>query len=379
MDEDGFITDDSRIQAALPTIAYLVAQKAKVILISHLGRPKKDKKGEFAPLKFSLGAVAAHLSELQTAPVLFASDSLGAEVEEIIAELEMGDILLLENVRFYPEEEAGDKVFASKLAALADIYINDAFGTAHRAHASTCTIAQFFPHERKAFGFLMQQEVSNGKKLLQQPQKGFIAIIGGAKVSDKILLLHSLLTKVETIIIGGAMAFTFIKAKGGDVGQSLVESDKIPVALELLAASKVAGVQILLPIDALAADSFDNNSPFELYDSAEIPAERMGLDIGVATQAIFAAVIQKAQTIFWNGPMGVFEFDNFAEGTAVVAEAVVAATEKGAFSLVGGGDSVAALQQLGKAEGVSFISTGGGAMLELIENGDLVGVAAING
>jgi len=377
MDADGFITDDSRIRAALPTIDYLIAQQAKVILISHLGRPKKDKEGKFDKLKFGLGAVAAHLSELVSTSVLFADDCLGAEVEEIIGELQAGEILLLENVRFYPEEEAGDKVFAEKLSKLADIYINDAFGTAHRDHASTCTVAQFFAPERKAFGFLMEKEVESGKRLLQQPKGGFIAIIGGAKVSDKILLLRSLLGKVESIIIGGAMAFTFIKAQGGNVGKSLVETDKLDLALALLSEAKEAGVEILLPVDALAADSFDNNSPFAACNSADIPSERMGLDIGEKTQAIFAQVIAKASTIFWNGPMGVFEFSNFAQGTAAVAQAVVTATQNGAFSLVGGGDSVAALQQMGKGDEVSFISTGGGAMLELIENGDLVGVAAI--
>jgi len=379
MDADGFITDDSRIQAALPTINYLIEKKAKVILVSHLGRPKKDKEGKFDKLKFSLGAVAAHLSELVSASVLFAEDCLGAEVEEIISELQAGEILLLENVRFYPEEEAGDKVFAEKLSKLADVYINDAFGTAHRDHASTCTVAQFFPHERKAFGFLMKKEVENGKKLLLQPKTNFVAIIGGAKVSDKILLLRSLLSKVETIIIGGAMAFTFIKAKGGNVGKSLVEEDKMDLALSLLSEAEAAGVKILLPVDALAADSFDNNSPFATYEAQNIPAERMGLDIGEKSQNLFAAAIEGATTIFWNGPMGVFEFSNFAQGTASVAQAVVTATEKGAFSLVGGGDSVAALQQMGKGDEVSFISTGGGAMLELIENGDLVGVAAIGG
>ncbi len=377
MDEDGFITDDSRIQAALPTITYLIEQQAKIILVSHLGRPKKDKMGKFDKLKFSLGAVAAHLSELVASSVLFADDCLGAEVEEIISELQAGEILLLENVRFYPEEEAGDKVFAEKLAQLADIYINDAFGAAHREHASTCTVADFFDNQHKAFGFLMKKEVESGKKLLQQPKNQFVAIIGGAKVSDKILLLRSLLEKVETIVIGGAMAFTFIKAQGGNVGKSLVEDDKIELALSLLSEAKSLGVRILLPVDALAADSFDNDSPFELCDSANINNERMGLDIGQQSQDLFAAAIEDAKTIFWNGPMGVFEFENFAQGTAAIAEAVVRATQNGAFSLVGGGDSVAALQQMGKADEVSFISTGGGAMLELIENGNLVGVAAI--
>jgi phosphoglycerate kinase len=377
--ESGEITDDTRLRAALPTIEFLRKKGAKVIMMSHFGRPKAKEDGTADRSKYGLQNVAYYLPNLfdKYANIFFVEDCIGEEVEEMIADMEAGDMLLLDNTRFYPEEEKGNAEFAAKLAALGDVYINDAFGAAHREHASTAVIARHFDSQHKAFGFLMRQELESANKLLIEPARPFVAIVGGAKVSDKILLLESLLDKVDTLVVGGGMAYTFFKAQGGEIGKSLVENDKLDLALTLIAKAKAKNIKLLLPIDSVAANAFSNEAELETVRSAQIPANLMGLDIGDIAAAEFSAAILTAKTIFWNGPMGVFEMENFANGTNAVAQAVVEATNNGAFSLVGGGDSVAALHQLGKAEQVSFVSTGGGAMLELIENGSLVGVQAI--
>ncbi len=380
--ETGDISDDTRIRAALPTIEYLRAQGAKVILLSHYGRPKPNADGSRNLQKFGLqylgiGSCLLELLSGDDARLFSVEDCIGKDAEELIAEMEEGDVCLLENTRFYPEEEAGDEAFAQKLAALADVYINDAFGAAHREHASTCTVARFFAPENKAFGFLMAKELQNAEQLLNTPARPYVAILGGAKVSDKILLIESLLEKVDTIVVGGGMAYTFLKAQGGEIGKSLVEIERIDLARELLAKAQQKAVKILLPIDSLCAAEFKNESPAQTYKSREIPTDKMGLDIGEIAIAEFSQTIEQAKTIFWNGPMGVFEMDNFSAGTRAIAESVAKATAQGAFSLVGGGDSVAALHATGKADAVSFVSTGGGAMLELIEQGTLPGVEAI--
>lgn len=381
LDSDFNITDDTRIQGALPTIQYILKQGAAVILMSHLGRPEKKLKadGSIDKEKFTMKHTVARLSELLGQSVQFVADTVGPEVETAVAKMKMGDVLVLENTRFYKEETKGDEAFAKQLAALGDTYVNDAFGAAHRAHVSTCTVAHYFDKDNRAFGFLMRNELESAKKLTDNPERPFTAIVGGAKVSDKIMLLDKLVDSVDNIIIGGGMAYTLIKAQGGVVGNSLLEEDKLDVAKALLAKAAAKGVQIFLPEDSVVADAFDNNAQKQTVDSNNIPAGWMGLDIGPKAVDAFFKVIIKSKTLVWNGPMGVFEMPSFANGTEQIGEAIVTATQHGAFSLVGGGDSVAAINKAGKADEVSFVSTGGGAMLELLEGKILPGVAAIAG
>lgn len=366
------ITDDTRIKAALPTIKKILTDGGSVILMSHLGRPKGGPED-----KFSLKHILKHLSDLIGVDVQFANDCIGQEAIDKAAALKPGEVLLLENLRFYKEEEAGDKGFAEKLSKLGDIYVNDAFGTAHRAHASTAVIAQFFPTGKKFFGLLMEAEVSSAEKVLHDTKKPFTAIIGGAKVSDKILIIQNLLEKATDIIIGGGMAYTFFKAQGGTIGNSLVEDDRLDTAKELLKTAEAKGVKIHLPKDSIIADKFDANASTQNAPSDNIPDGWMGLDIADEARTDFANVIQQSKTILWNGPMGVFEFEKFQGGTKAIAEAVAEATQAGAFSLVGGGDSVAAVNKFGFTDKVSYVSTGGGALLEYFEGKVLPGIAAI--
>lgn len=381
LDGDFHITDDTRMVKALPTIRYLLDEGAAVILASHLGRPQKKKKedGSIDVERFTLHHLVGHLAKLTGAEVLFAKETVGGETELMAERLAPGQILLLENTRFQKEESAGDEIFAKKLSRLADYYINDAFGTAHRAHASTTTVAQFFKADEKAFGYLMQDELAHADKALKSPRRPFTAIIGGAKVSDKIKLIDRLIEVANDIIIGGGMAFTFIKAQGGDIGNSLCEEDYLELAHELLAKAKRDNVEIHLPSDVVAADQFAADAAIQETASNAIPEGWMGLDIGAESIAAFKKVILRSKTILWNGPLGVFEFDAFAKGTDAVAETVGEATAQGAFSLIGGGDSVAAVNKAGLADEVSFISTGGGAMLEYLEGKTLPGVKAIQG
>lgn len=367
------VTDDTRIRAAIPTIRKILDDGGSVILMSHLGRPK-DGPTE----KYSLRHLVVPLRRLLPgATLLFAKDCIGDEVEEMAHSLQRGEILLLENLRFHKEEEKGDKSFAEKLGKLGDVYVNDAFGTAHRAHASTAVIAQFFPPDKKMFGLLMENEVASAEKVLHNSQKPFTAIIGGAKVSDKILILENLLDKATDIIIGGGMAYTFEKAQGGNIGKSLCEEDKLQTAKDLLSKAEAKGVCIHLPSDSLIANKFANDAETSTAPSNNIPDEWMGLDIGVNACEQFCNVIMHSKTILWNGPMGVFEMEKFQYGTKCVASAVAESTQKGAYSLVGGGDSVSAVNQFGFAGKVSYISTGGGAMLEYFEGKTLPGIAAI--
>ena len=367
------VTDDTRIRAAIPTIRKILDDGGSVILMSHLGRPK-DGPTE----KYSLKHLVVPLRRLLPgATLLFVKDCIGDEAEELARSLQKGEILLLENLRFHKEEEKGDKVFAEQLAKLGDVFVNDAFGTAHRAHASTTVIAQFFTPDKKMFGLLMENEVASAEKVLHNSQKPFTAIIGGAKVSDKILILENLLDKATDIIIGGAMAYTFEKAQGGNIGKSLCEEDKIDTAKELLAKAEAKGVCIHLPSDSLIANKFANDAETSTAPSNNIPDDWMGLDIGVNACEQFCNVIMHSKTILWNGPMGVFEMEKFQHGTRCVASAVAESTQKGAYSLVGGGDSVSAVNQFGFAGKVSYISTGGGAMLEYFEGKTLPGIAAI--
>ena len=368
------ITDDTRMRAAVPTIKKILSDKGSVILMSHLGRPK-DGPTE----KYSLKHLLPHLKELLNTPVLFASDCIGEEATNAARALQPGQVLLLENLRFYKEEEKGDKAFAEKLARLGDIYVNDAFGTAHRAHASTAVIAQFFPKDKRMFGLLMEGEVSSAEKVLHEAKKPFTAIIGGAKVSDKILIIENLLERASDIIIGGGMAYTFIKAEGGKIGNSLCEEDRLQTARDLLKKAEEKGVRIHLPSDSTIADKFDANANDSTAPSNNIPDGWMGLDIGENACEQFTNVLHKSKTILWNGPMGVFEMSKFQHGTKTIAKAVAEATQKGAFSLVGGGDSVAAVNQFGYADKVSYVSTGGGALLEYFEGKELPGIAAIKG
>lgn len=368
------ITDDNRMRATIPTIKKVLADGGSVILMSHLGRPK-DGPSE----KYSLKHLVHHLSELLGGiPVQFADDCIGTEAYNKAAALKPGEVLLLENLRFYKEEELGDKSFAEKLAQLGTVYVNDAFGTAHRAHASTAVIAQFFPADKKMFGLLMEAEVSSAEKIMHQAEKSFVAIIGGAKVSDKILIIENLLKRATDIIIGGGMAYTFMKAKGGSIGNSLCEDDRITTAKELLLAAEKQGVCIHLPGDSIIANKFAADAETSTSSSNNIPDGWMGLDIGPEACEQFTNIIHSAKTILWNGPMGVFEMPKFQHGTKAIAVAVAEATQKGAFSLVGGGDSVAAVNQFGFANKVSYVSTGGGAMLEYFEGKVLPGIAAIN-
>ncbi|MGO1244438.1 MAG: phosphoglycerate kinase [Sphingobacterium sp.] len=372
LDENFNITDDNRIQGAKPSIQKILNDGGSVILMSHLGRPKDG------PVdKYSLKHIVTHLSKELAVDVQFADDCIGEQAVSKSAALQDGQVLLLENLRFYKEEENGDVAFAEKLSKLGDVYVNDAFGTAHRAHASTAVIAQFFPGEKFA-GFLMASEINNAEKVLNRPQRPFTAIMGGAKVSDKIQLIESLLDKVDNLIVGGGMAYTFVKAVGGEIGQSLVELDKLDLANELVAKAEEKGVNLVLPTDAQIADGFSNDA--NTYDGPndQIPADKQGLDIGPDSSFHFAEVIGASNTILWNGPMGVFEFETFAKGTKTVADAIVAATERGAFSLIGGGDSAAAISKFGMTEHVSYVSTGGGALLEYMEGKILPGVQALN-
>ncbi|GAB2670466.1 phosphoglycerate kinase [Flavihumibacter cheonanensis] len=367
------ITDDTRIRAAIPTIKKILSDGGSVILMSHLGRPKDGPTD-----KYSLRHIVAHLSKALDVQVDFASDCIGDEAVQKAATLTAGQVLLLENLRFYKEEEKGDKGFAEKLARLGDVYVNDAFGTAHRAHASTAIIAEFFPKDKRFFGLVMEGEVKSAEKVLHNSEKPFTAIIGGAKVSDKILIIENLLERATDIIIGGGMAYTFKKATGGSIGNSLCEEDRLEMAAALLETAKKKGVNIHLPSDSIAADKFDANANTQTVPSDQIPDGWMGLDIGPDARQEFAKVILASKTILWNGPMGVFEMEKFQAGTKAIADAVAEATEKGAFSLVGGGDSVAAVNQFGYTEKVSYVSTGGGAMLEYFEGKVLPGIAAIN-
>lgn len=367
------ITDDNRMRAAIPTITKILNDGGSVILMSHLGRPKDGPTD-----KYSLKHIVAHLSKLLSGKqVLFATDCIGQEAIDMANDLKAGDVLLLENLRFYKEEEKGDKAFAEKLSKLGDVYVNDAFGTAHRAHASTAVIAEFFPAGKKLFGLLMEKEVQAAEKVLHSGDKPFTAIVGGAKVSDKILILENLLEKATDIIIGGGMAYTFVKAQGGNIGKSICELDRLDTALAFLDKAKSKGVNIYLPSDTVIADDFSENANTSVAPTNQIPDDWEGLDIGDQTCNQFATVIRQSKVILWNGPMGVFEMKKFQKGTLAIADAVADATANGAFSLVGGGDSVAAVNQFGYADKVSFVSTGGGAMLEYFEGKELPGIAAI--
>ncbi|MGV3764494.1 MAG: phosphoglycerate kinase [Chitinophagaceae bacterium] len=367
------ITDDTRMKAAIPTIQKILKDGGSVILMSHLGRPKEGPEE-----KYSLKHLVKHLSELLGGTtVLFANDCIGEQAYLTADMMKPGEVLLLENLRFYKEEEKGDAAFAEKLSKLGDVYVNDAFGTAHRAHASTAVIAQFFPKEKRMFGFVMEGEVNSAEKVLHAAEKPFTAIIGGAKVSDKILIIENLLERATDIIIGGGMAYTFMKAQGGKIGKSLCEDDRLQTASDLLENAKAKGVNIHLPADSVIADNFAADANTQTAASNEIPDGWMGLDVGPEAAKAFAEVILRSKTILWNGPMGVFEMEKFQKGTKAIADAVAEATEKGAFSLVGGGDSVAAVNQFGYTEKVSYVSTGGGAMLEYFEGKELPGIAAV--
>ena len=373
------ITDDTRMRAAVPTIKAILENGGAVILMSHFDRPLKKLKedGSIDVERFTLRHLVPHLSELLGLPIQFANDCLGEEAVEKSKNLKAGEVLLLENTRFYKGEEKGDVEMAKQLAALGDIYVNDAFGTAHRAHASTTTVAQFFDKNHKTFGYLMQAEVDNADRVLNNPEKPFTAIVGGAKVSDKILILERLIDSVDNLIIGGGMAYTFFKAMGGQIGNSLCENDRLDHALALIEKAKEKGVKILLPPDSLIADKFDAAANTQVTPSDAIPEGWMGLDIGSEAIKLFNETIKASKTILWNGPMGVFEIPKFAVGTKEIALAVAAATTEGAFSLVGGGDSVAAVTQMGLEKQVSFVSTGGGAMLGFLEGKELPGIAAM--
>lgn len=372
------ITDDTRIKAAIPTIKKIVEDGGKVILMSHLGRPKDGPTD-----KYSLKHLVQHIHTLLTealgkpVPVLFADDCIGEQAALTASMMRPGEVLLLENLRFYKEEEKGDKAFAKKLSALGDIYVNDAFGTAHRAHASTAVMAEFFPADKKMFGLLMEGEVSSAEKVLHSSEKPFTAIIGGAKVSDKILIIENLLEQATDIIIGGGMAYTFFKARGGNIGASLCEADRLDTAKALLEKAAAKNVKIHLPEDSVIADKFAADANTDTAASGNIPDGWMGLDIGAVAIEAFTNVILASKTILWNGPMGVFEMEKFQAGTKAIATAVAEATQKGSFSLVGGGDSVAAVNQFGFNDKVSYVSTGGGAMLEYFEGKTLPGIAAI--
>jgi phosphoglycerate kinase len=368
------ITDDNRIRAAIPTIQKILQDGGSVILMSHLGRPKEGPEN-----KYSLQHLVKHLEQVLARPVQFATDCIGQDALDLSAKLQPGEVLLLENLRFYKEEEKGDTAFAEKLSKLGTFWVNDAFGTAHRAHASTAVIAQFFPAEKRSFGFLMEGEVKAAEQVLHQATPPFTAIIGGAKVSDKILIIENLLNRATDIIIGGGMAYTFKKALGGQIGSSLCEEDRLELAKSILDQAAQKGVQIHLPEDSVIADKFAADANTQTADSDAVPAGWMGLDIGSKAQAKFAEVILRSKTVLWNGPMGVFEMPAFQTGTKAIAVAVAEATKKGAFSLVGGGDSVAAVNQFGFHDQVSYVSTGGGAMLEYFEGKVLPGIAAVKG
>jgi phosphoglycerate kinase len=370
LDENFNVTDATRIEAAKPTIDAILAQGGSVILMSHLGRPKGVEE------KYSLKHILKTTSEVLGVPVQFASNCIGEEAKTAAEKLQAGEVLLLENLRFHDEEEAGDVAFAKELASLGDIYVNDAFGTAHRAHASTTIIAQFFPAE-KCFGLLLAKEIESLNKVLKNSEKPVTAVLGGSKVSSKITVIENILDKVDHMIIGGGMTFTFVKALGGKIGDSICEDDKQDLALEILRLAKEKGVQLHIPVDVVAANAFSNDAETQIVDVNAIPDGWQGLDAGPKSLANFEKVIMESKTILWNGPLGVFEMENFANGTITLGKYIAASTENGAFSLVGGGDSVAAVKQFGLEDKMSYVSTGGGAMLEMLEGKVLPGIAAI--
>ncbi|MHA6247431.1 phosphoglycerate kinase [Pontibacter sp. CAU 1760] len=371
LDENYRITDDTRIRAAVPTIQKILDDGGAVILMSHLGRPKSGPED-----KFSLKHLVPRLKEEFNTEVKFAKDCLGPDAATLSHELQPGEILLLENLRFHKAEEKGDPDFARELGSLGDVYVNDAFGTAHREHASTAVIARYFPND-KVMGYVMQAELDNARRVLDNVERPYTAIMGGAKISDKILIIEKLMDKVDNLIIGGGMSYTFVKADGGQIGSSLVEEDKVELAGRLIAMAREKGVQLMIPVDSVVADAFSNDANIDTCLSHHIKPMWMGLDIGPEAREQYASVIANSKTILWNGPMGVFEMSNFSVGTEAVAEAVVEATRRGAYSLIGGGDSAAAVNQLGYADRVSYVSTGGGALLEYMEGKTLPGVAAL--
>jgi phosphoglycerate kinase len=370
LDENFNVTDATRIEAAKPTIDAILAQGGSVILMSHLGRPKGVEE------KYSLKHILKTASAILGVPVQFATDCIGLTAKNAAEKLQAGEVLLLENLRFHSEEEAGDIAFAKELASLGDIYVNDAFGTAHRAHASTTIIAQFFPAE-KCFGLLLAKEIESLNKVLKNSEKPVTAVLGGSKVSSKITVIENILDKVDHMIIGGGMTFTFVKALGGKIGDSICEDDKQELALEILRLAKEKGVQIHIPVDVVAANAFANDAETQIVDVNKIPDGWQGLDAGPKSLENFHKVIMESKTILWNGPLGVFEMENFAKGTITLGNSIAASTANGAFSLVGGGDSVAAVKQFGLEDKVSYVSTGGGAMLEMLEGRILPGIAAI--
>jgi phosphoglycerate kinase len=373
LDDQFNITDDTRMRTAIPTIKKILDDGGSVILMSHFGRPKGGPED-----KYSLKHLLPHLKELLPGVhVEFADDCIGEQAKQKAKDLKPGEVLLLENLRFYKEEEKGDAAFAKKLSELGDVYVNDAFGTAHRVHASTAVIAQFFPDDKKMFGLLMNAEITNADKVLNSSEKPFTAILGGAKVSDKIEIIENLLQKANNIIIGGGMAYTFLKAQGKEIGNSLCEDDKLQLANELLEKAKAKNVHFHLPEDSVIADNFSNDADTKMVDNDHIEKGWMALDIGTETIQSFSNVIMQSKTILWNGPMGVFEMPKFQQGTKAIAEAIASATSKGAYSLVGGGDSVAAVNEFGLADKVSYVSTGGGALLEYFEGKELPGIKAI--
>ncbi len=371
LDKEFNVTDTNRIEAAKPTIIKVLEDGGSVVLMSHLGRPKGQVNADL-----SLEHICKTVSKVIGVQVKFVSDCIGEDVEKAVAELQTGEVLLLENLRFYKEEEKGEIGFAEQLSKWGDIYVNDAFGTAHRAHASTATVAQFFPG-KKCFGYLLAKEIEAIEKVVRTGEKPVLAILGGAKVSSKITIIENILDKVDHLIIGGGMTYTFMKAQGGRIGDSICEDDKMDIAMAILKQAKEKGVQIHLPVDVLAADAFDNNAQTKVVDVDKIPDGWQGLDAGPVTLENFKGIILKSKTILWNGPIGVFEMERFSKGTIAVGNYIVEATENGAFSLVGGGDSVAAVKQFGFEEKVSYVSTGGGAMLESLEGKTLPGIAAI--
>ena len=379
LNNDYSISDDTRILKALPTLLYLRNQGASIILMSHLGRPQKklNDDGSINKEKFTLKNIVAGLSERLNCPVQFSESAFGTDALEKSLALKPGEVLLLENTRFYTQEAKGDIEFASRLAALGDFYVNDAFGTAHRAHASTTTVARFFPKHRKSFGYLLHSEIESADRLLNSPKRPVIAIVGGAKVSDKIKLLERLLENVNTILIGGGMAYTFTKAQGGKIGTSLCEDDCLELSLSILKKAKANNVDIFLPQDNVCLENFEDK-PGTMFPADQIPDNMMGLDIGPKTIEEFSEHILNSASILWNGPLGVFEFENYNTGTYAIAQVVADATAKGAYSLIGGGDSVSAVNKSGLADKVSHISTGGGAMLEYLEGKTLPGIKAMN-
>jgi phosphoglycerate kinase len=371
LDSNFNITDDSRIAAAIPTIKKILKDGGSCILMSHLGRPKEGPAD-----KYSLKHIVSRIEQLSGAKVLFADDCIGASAAELSTNLKAGEILLLENLRFYKNEEKGDVEFAEKLSKYGSFYVNDAFGTAHRAHASTAVIAQFFTG-KKCFGYVMANEIANAEKVVKHPERPFTAIVGGAKVSDKLLIIENLMDIADNIIIGGGMAYTFSKAQGGKIGKSLCEDDRMPLALELIEKAKTKGVNLYLPVDSIVADNFANDANTNISNNDSIADDYMGLDIGPLASKLFCEVISNSKTVLWNGPMGVFEMSSFEAGTKAVALAVAEQTKNGGFSLIGGGDSAAAIHKFHLADQVSYVSTGGGALLEYFEGKELPGVKAI--